>query len=436
MQLTGVLPDTARVSSTGHLELGGCDAVELAREFGTPVYVFDEMTLRQKARTYVDAVSQSYPDALVLYASKAYVNVALARLLAEEQLGFDVVSGGELYVVRKAGVDLRKVYFHGNNKTPAELTQALEWGVGRIVIDSAYELELLSRLATERGQQVDVLLRISPGVEAHTHDFLKTGILDSKFGFPISTGQADEALRAALAAPSLNVVGLHCHIGTQIFEIEPYGEAIDRVFGFAANHKAAGLNLREFSPGGGWGIKYTTGDDPRALGESVKAVAGYVRAAADRHGFGLPKLVIEPGRSMVANAGVALYTVGARKEIPGVRTYVSIDGGMGDNIRPAIYGAKYEALVANRANESGGETVTIAGKYCESGDILIRDVELPRLSAGDVLAVPASGAYCLAMASNYNLHGRPAVVLVKDGKARLIRRRESYEDLTACDVAE
>ncbi|MBI4506820.1 MAG: diaminopimelate decarboxylase, partial [Chloroflexi bacterium] len=352
-----------------------------------------------------------------------------------EGLGFDVVSGGELYAVKRAGATLGAVYFHGNNKSPSELREALDWGVGRIVVDSAHELDLLEDLGRQRGVRPAILLRISPGVEAHTHDFLKTGILDSKFGFPIVTGQAEEIVARAARSRHVELLGLHCHIGTQIFDLEPFREAVARVLAFAgATTLRNGYALREFSPGGGYGIRYTRADDPPDLGVAARSVAGAVRELATQYGLPLPRLLVEPGRSIVGPAGVALYTVGARKEIPGVRTYVSVDGGMGDNIRPAIYGAKYEALVANRPEAARDEVVTVAGKYCESGDILIRDVALPRLAAGDVLAVPSSGAYCLAMSSNYNLNPRPAVVLVREGQARLIRRRETYEDMTACDV--
>lgn len=435
MDLDGILPTSARVNAAGHLELGGCDTVALTKEFGTPLYVFCEAELRARARSYTRTLAAIYPHSTVLYATKAWANVALLRLLAEEGLGFDVVSGGELYAVKRAGAALDSVYFHGNNKSLAELREALDWGVGRIVVDSAHELDVLEALGRQRSVRPAILLRISPGVEAHTHDFLKTGILDSKFGFPLVTGQAEEVVARAARSPYVELLGLHCHIGTQIFDLEPFREAVARVLAFAGQTtRRYGYALREFSPGGGYGIRYTRADDPPDLAVAARSVAEAVRDLATQHGLPLPRLLLEPGRSIVGPAGVALYTVGARKEIPGVRTYVSVDGGMGDNIRPAIYGAQYEALVANRPEAARDEVVTIAGKYCESGDILIRDIALPRLAAGDVLAVPSSGAYCLAMASNYNLNPRPAVVLVRDGQARLIRRRETYEDMVACDV--
>lgn len=436
MGLNEVWPLTTQVNAAGHLEIGGCDAVELVREFGTPLYAFDEATLRRGARACLSAAGGAYPEVRVIYACKAFINIGLARLLSEEGLGFDVVSGGELYAVKQAGAPLEGVYFHGNNKSAEELRLALDWGVGRVVVDSFHELGLLEAMAAEAGG-VDIMLRLSPGVEAHTHDYLKTGILDSKFGFPIATGQAEQAVVQALGAARLKLVGLHCHIGTQIFQLRPYQEAVDIVFAFAgAMARRYGLEMREFSPGGGWGIRYLAADDPPPLEEAVAAVAQAVRAAAEREGLPLPRLVLEPGRSIVGPAGVALYTIGARKEIPELRCYISVDGGMGDNIRPALYGAKYQALVANKPQEPPSEVVTIAGKYCESGDVLIRDIVLPPLEAGDILAVPAAGAYCLAMASNYNLALRPAVVLLKDGRARLIRRRETYEDLLRCDTLE
>jgi len=427
---TAVLPLGARVNPRGHLEIGGCDLVELAREYGTPLYVYDELTLRTRCRAYVEGLRRSYPDSLVLYASKAYSGLAILQLVREEGLGVDVVSGGELYTARAAGVPMERVYFHGNNKTPDELELALDYGVGRVVVDSFHELELLDRLAAGRGRRQPVLLRVGPGVEAHTHEYRKTGILDTKFGFPIATGQAAEAVARALRAQGLELVGLHTHIGSQIFELEPYAQALEVVAEFAAALRAQhGWTPRELSPGGGWGIAYTGADHPPPIERVCAAVGETIRQACGRHRLGIPRLVIEPGRSIVGPAGVALYTVGATKDIPGVRRYVSLDGGMADNIRPALYGAQYTAIVANRANQPVAEVVTLAGKYCESGDLLIKDVALPRLEAGDVVALPASGAYNLAMSSNYNQALKPAVVLVSEGRARVIRRRQRYEDL-------
>jgi diaminopimelate decarboxylase len=433
--LKPVLPITAAVNDTGHLTIGGCDTVELARQFGTPLYVFDEADLRARCREYRDEFGKRLPDVGVVYASKAYIGKALAALLADEGFGLDVVSGGEIALAQAAEFPLERAYFHGNNKSRAELQEALRVGVGRVVIDSFHEIELLDEVARAAGRRQAVLLRVTPDVDPHTHSHITTGVLDSKFGFALAEGQAEAAMRRALAAPGLDVVGVHCHIGSQLFEAEPYAQAIDKVLGFAAEMtRKYGLDLREFSPGGGIGLQYLRDEAPPPVAVFAETIASAVKASCERYGLSLPRVVVEPGRSIVGRAGVALYEVGARKEVPGIRTYVAVDGGMADNIRPAIYGSKYEALAASRALAPAEETVTIVGKYCESGDVLVRDVKLPRLEAGDVLAIPASGAYCLAMASNYNAALKPAIVFVADGKARLVRRREIYADLLACEA--
>ena len=431
-----VFPVTTDVNDAGRLTLGGCDVVDLVAEFGTPLYVFDEHTLRMMCRDFVGEFTARYPDTKTLYASKAYVNPALAKLVHEEGLGFDVVSGGELAVIIASGIPAGDVYFHGNNKTPDELEMALDSGVGRIVIDNAYELDLLDRLARARGVSQDVLLRVSPGVDPHTHAHTTTGTLDSKFGLAMETGEAERAVLDAIAAPNLNVVGLHFHLGSPIFELEPYAIAVDAVLTFARGLASRGLELKEFSPGGGFAIGYMRDRLPPSVGAYADVITSTLKQRASDLGIEEPTLVIEPGRSIVGRAGVALYTVGAIKDIPSVRKYVSLDGGMGDNIRPALYDSQYEAVAANRMLDPAEETVTLAGKYCESGDILVKDVDLPRLSHGDVVAIPASGAYAPSMASNYNLNPRPPVVLVKDGEARLIRRRETYRDLILADVLE
>ncbi|MCC6177148.1 MAG: diaminopimelate decarboxylase [Chloroflexi bacterium] len=427
---SAILPLESVVDARGHLIVGGCDTVELAREFGTPLYLYDERTIRTRAAEYRDTLATAYPNSLVIYASKAFTSPMLLQILAQEGLGLDVVSGGELYVAKQAGFPMERVYFHGNNKAADELALALDLGIGRFVVDSFYELDLLGRLAENRGVKAPILLRLSPGIDAHTHDYRKTGILDSKFGFPISTGQAEEAVRKAAATPSLDLLGFHAHVGSQIFELSPYEETIRVVLDFAVEMRDRhGVQLREMSPGGGWGIAYTPEDDPRPTREVGTTVGETLHAELARRGLGEPRVFVEPGRSIVGQAGVALYTVGGIKRIPGLRVYASVDGGMADNIRPAIYGSRYEAIVANRANAPADEVVTIAGKYCESGDILIRDINLPTLQSGDILAVPASGAYNLAMSSNYNMALKPAVVLVKNGEARLMRRRQTYDDL-------
>ena len=430
-----LFPENTRANPEGHLLLGGCDVTELAATYGTPLYVFDEDTLRHKCQEYLREFGSRYPQVTVLYASKAYTNRAIARLIAEEGLGMDVVSDGELAVAKAAGMPLERVYFHGNNKSPEELALALDWGVGRIVVDNFHELALLDRLAREKRRTQKVLLRVAPGVDPHTHAYISTGAVDSKFGFTLATGDAAHAVAQACAAANLDLVGLHMHLGSQLFETEPYAAAIHGMLGFAKEMgERHGLSLQEFSPGGGFAVQYLAENQAPPLAAYAEVIAQTVQQGCQTHGLPLPKIVLEPGRSIVGRAGVALYTVGAIKEIPGVRKYVAVDGGMADNIRPALYQARYEAVVANRLDAEGpSETVTIAGKYCESGDILIQDITLPTLEPGDLLALPAAGAYCLAMASNYNAAPRPAVVMVKGGRARLIRRRESYQDLMQWD---
>ncbi len=433
--LTHVFPDTAATNDAGHLTLGGCDTVDLAEQYGTPLYVLDEATLRSRCRQFAGAFAGRYPNSQAVYASKAYINPALARIFAEEGLGLDVVSGGELAVAVAGDVPLDKVYFHGNNKTPAELAEAVAAGIGRVVVDSFHELDLLERICADAGKAQDILVRVSPGIDPHTHAYTTTGIIDSKFGFSIQTGDAERAILQAVAAPHLNLLGLHFHLGSPIFELEPYQAATDLVLRFAAGLREQGLNLKEFSPGGGFAIAYTRNDRPPAAADYAEAIVGSLTATCDELGMEQPSLVVEPGRSIIGPAGVALYRIGAIKEIPGIRTYVSVDGGMGDNIRPALYQASYEVLSANRPGAEADATVTIAGKYCESGDVLASDILLPVPAAGDVIAIPAAGAYCPSMASNYNLNPRPPIVLVNNGESRLIRRRESYADMMLCDVA-
>jgi diaminopimelate decarboxylase len=434
----GLLPDTAGVTSAGHLEIGGQNVVDLAVEYGTPLYVYDEATIRHRAREYRDGLRAAYAgESLVCYAGKAYSAPWLLRLIDEEQLGLDVVSGGELFAARAADFPSARTYFHGNNKGLDELAMALDAGVARIVVDNLEEIERLARLCVERGIEQTVLLRVAPGVEAHTHAHIQTGALDTKFGLSLQTGAAEEAARLIIAAKGLRLVGLHAHIGSQIFELEPYRQTISRVFALAAQLRSdVGFELQEFSPGGGFGVRYTADDSqPIEPAEITRVIALAVCEAARQYGFGaLPMLTIEPGRSIVGQAGVAVYRVGSVKEIIGVRTYVAVDGGMADNIRPTAYGARYTPLLANRLHDEVDSEVAIAGKYCESGDILMKDAQLPMPRVGDLVAVPGSGAYHLAMASNYNLSLRPAVVVVADGKARLVRRRETYEDLLRAEL--
>ena len=433
MGTISLFPQSAEVNSENHLLLGGCDSIKLAEEFGTPLYVFDEAALREKCAQYRQEFGQRYPNTLIIYACKAFINKALALVFIEEGLGLDVVSGGELAIARSVGFPMKRVYFHGNNKSRSELELALEWGVGRIVVDNFNELALLNEVAKKAGASQEILLRLTPGVDPHTHAYTTTGAVDSKFGFPIT--QAEEAISRAMSSSFLNLIGLHFHIGSQISELDPYREAIAIVLGFAAEMRARyGFGLKEFSPGGGLGITHSQDSPTPSIADFAHAITSTVLDKCSELGLEQPQLIVEPGRSIAGPAGVALYTVGAIKEISGVRKYVSVDGGMADNIRPALYGTKYEALVANKVEGSELERVTIAGKFCQSGDILIRDIDLPTVEPGDIIAVPCCGAYCLSMASNYNASQKPAIILVKGGRARLIRRRESYEDLMSYDV--
>lgn len=427
-------PQTTKRTASGALAIGGVALPDLAAEFGTPLYIYDEATLRGRAALIRDAFAQAYPRTHAVYAGKAFMNSAILQVLRSEGYGLDVVSGGELFAGLHAGYDPAEITFHGNNKGRAELEQALDAGVGRIVIDNEYEIGLLGELTRDRDSPVTVLLRLNPSIDVHTHEKIATGVADSKFGFPITTGQAEQAVAAVQAQPGLDLAGYHAHIGSQIFESASYVEAIDELLEFAmAMRDSHGVTLRELSPGGGYGIAYLPGEEPADVQAWATTMATAVKERCNRWNLPLPALTVEPGRAIVGPAGVALYTAGAAKTIPGVRAYVSVDGGMADNIRPTLYGAQYHAEIANRCGSGASAPVTIAGKYCESGDILIDHIELPPVEPGDLLAMPAAGAYCLAMASNYNLAPRPAVVMVHDGAARLIRTRERYEDLVRFD---
>lgn len=425
-----VLPLTARVSKNGHLEIGGCDTVSLAKKFGTPLFVMDEFTIRRKCQKYRQAFEERSQNVEIIYASKAFMSLAISQLIKQEGLSIDVSSGGELYIAIQSGFPTDKIYLHGNNKMPDELRLALDSGVSRIVVDSFNELELLGKLAREGKKQVDILLRITPGIEAHTHDYVQTGGEDSKFGFGLAEGVALEAIKEAIDVPNLNLRGIHAHIGSQIFALHSYAKAIKLIMGFIKEVKdKTGYLVEEFNVGGGLGIKYEATDEPSTIEEYAETIVGGIQKESEAQGLPVPKIMIEPGRSLVGNAGVTLYTIGTIKEIPKVRTYVSVDGGMSDNLRPMLYGAVYEALIANKADVKPVKTVTVAGKHCESGDVLIKDVCLPSPEVGDILCTPATGAYGYVMANNYNKQTRPAVVLVKDGQASLIVRRETYEDL-------
>jgi diaminopimelate decarboxylase len=430
-----LFPLTAEVSKQGHLCIGGCDVVDLAEEFGTPLYLFDELTLRHKCREFKDEFCKYYPDTLVIYASKAVLNRALALIFEEEGLGLDVVSGGELSIAHSVNFPLAEVYFHGNNKTPEELNLALDWGVGRIVVDNFYELELLDRLVGERGISQNILLRLTPGVDPHTHQYTTTGTIESKFGFPLATGQAEEAVNQALSASNLNLLGLHFHLGSPVPEVQPYELAMELVLGFAREmNRKFGFDLREFDIGGGFAVPYTQDSKVPTIADYARALTGKSNGLISGLGLSRPRLIIEPGRAIVGQAGVALYKVGAIKEIPGIKKYVCVDGGISDNIRPALYGAKYEALVANKALKAEREVVTIAGKLCQSGDILVKDINLASMHSGDIIAIPVCGAYSIPMSSNYNAMPKPAIVMVKESRARLIRRRETYQDMMNLDL--
>lgn len=429
------LHGTSKINSKGHLEIGGCDVTDLAKEFGTPLYIVDEELVRQRAREFMDAFRTTGLRHQVAYASKAFCVMAMCRLAEEEGMSLDVVSDGELYTALQAGFPAERIHFHGNNKTPEEINMALDANIGCFVVDNFVEIQLLNALAADKGKTVNVLLRITPGVEAHTHDYISTGQQDSKFGFDLSNGTAFKAVETAIAQPNLKLLGVHSHIGSQIFEVEGFKMAFEKVAGFAVeirdklNYTFSVLNL-----GGGFGIRYVEGDTPLPLGTYVQAIADAVLTICKGADFPLPEIWIEPGRSIVGDAGTTLYTVGTSKEIPGVRKYIAVDGGMTDNPRPALYESKYEAVLANRVNDKCEEVVSVAGKCCESGDMLIWDLNLPTVKSGDLLAVFCTGAYNYAMASNYNRIRRPAVVFVKDGKADLVVARESYKDIVGNDL--
>jgi diaminopimelate decarboxylase len=433
-------PITATITSHGRLSLAECDTVALAEEFGTPLYVLDEATFYEAATRFLNALRAVYPaPSAVHYAGKALLNTAVAQLVTRWGLGLDCVSLGELAVARHAGVPLDHVHLHGNAKPRGELEQAMAWGVGRIMVDSLDEVRLLAELAQGRVAQglapQPILLRVNPGVDVHTHAHIQTGQLDSKFGLPIETGMAREAADIALRSPGLELIGLHAHLGSQIAEMEPLALGVERLLAFATDLGARyAWNLRELSPGGGLGVAYRADDPAPQIEAYVQTLAHAVIAGCERLRLPLPKLVIEPGRSLIARAVIALYEVVAVKTVPGVRRFVAVDGGMGDNIRPALYEARYTVLCADRALTPATERVTVVGRYCESGDVLLRDVDLPPLEPGALLALPMAGAYTLSMASTYNLVARPPLVLVRAGQAHLLQRRETVADLIRRDL--
>ncbi|MGI5894448.1 MAG: diaminopimelate decarboxylase [Candidatus Merdivicinus sp.] len=419
----------------GELMLGGVAASRLAAEYGTPLYVMDEALIRRNMQAFRVSMEQYYGRGLVCYASKAFCCKEIYRIAQQEGLGVDVVSLGELYTAKSVGFPMEKVCFHGNNKSAEELRAALEYGVGRIVVDNLPELREIDRYAKELGKKAPILLRIKPGIDAHTHSFIMTGQIDSKFGFALETGEAMQAVREAIAAESVQLKGIHCHIGSQIFQVNPFVEAGKVMTGFLADVKdETGYEMTDLNLGGGFGIRYTDEDEPVPFGDYMGPVSEAVRETAQKRGISMPFVLIEPGRSIVGEAGTTLYTVGSIKEIPGIRTYLAVDGGMGDNPRYILYQSKYDMLPACRADAPATHRYTVAGKCCESGDLLGENVPLPEMQEGELLAVLSTGAYNYSMASRYNRRGIPPVVMVKDGKSRLIVKGETLEDLVRNDL--
>ena len=428
--------DCFNINEKGNLTIGGYDTTEIAAEFGTPVYVMDEETVRKNCRLYKQSIDNYYGgNGLPLYASKALSCKEMCRIAASEGLGLDVVSGGELYTAMEAGFPADKIYFHGNSKTRDEIEYAVDCRIGCFVVDNIDELILLNKICDEKGTKQDIMLRLKPGIDAHTHDFIRTGQIDSKFGFAIETGEADQAVKKALEYKNLNLVGVHCHIGSQIFEVEPFELAAQVMINFMADMKEKyHVVLSRLNLGGGFGIKYIPENKPIKYDKYMEKVSETVRKACEERGLDLPYILLEPGRSLVGEAGITLYRICSVKTIPGVRTYVLTDGGMGDNPRYALYQAEYDAVIANKANEERTVKVTIGGRYCESGDLIQENLMIQQPETGDLLAVFGTGAYNYSMASNYNRVPRPPIVMITDGKPRVIVRRETYADIVNCDI--
>lgn len=428
---------TVNVNAEGHLEIGGVDTLKLAEKYGTPLYVYDVALIRDRARGFKKTFEELGVKAQVAYASKAFSAVAIYQLMAEEGLSLDVVSGGELYTAIKAGFPAERIHFHGNNKSVEEIHMALDYGIGCFVIDNYYEIRLLEDILIERNEKASVLIRVTPGIEAHTHDYILTGQDDSKFGFGLTNGQAEAAIKQVLhASAAFDLIGLHCHIGSQIFETTGFKLAARRIMDKLVEwHQTLGFDSKVLNLGGGFGVRYTAEDEPLEPSEYVRQIMEEVRDVANTNDIAIPEIWIEPGRSLVGEAGTTLYKVGSRKEVPGIRNYVAVDGGMSDNIRPALYDAHYDAVLAANPEKVPEETVAIAGKCCESGDMLIWDLPLPKSDAGEILAVFCTGAYGYAMASNYNRIPRPPVVFVEDGVDKLVVARETYENLVQNDLS-
>ncbi len=430
MTHTLIYPHTSAHNAAGHLEIGGCDVVDLARGFGTPLFIYDERTLRDQCRAYHTAFGARTDRYEIVYASKAFTCRAMAELVAQESLSIDVATGGELAVALAGHFPPERIHFHGNNKSPAEIEAALGAGIGCFVIDSFEEVERLEAAVAASGRSQDVLVRVTPGVRPDTHDYIRTGQQDSKFGFGLAAGQAREAVRRLEQSPHLHLVGVHAHIGSQIFALDSYRREVEILFvAIDEWRREFGFECRVLNIGGGLGIRYTPSDQPSSIAEFAEVSVNAVREGAARHGIPTPRLFVEPGRSIAGKAAVTAYTVGTVKVIPGVRTYVAVDGGMSDNLRPMLYESRYEAMLANKAEDAATDVVTIAGKHCESGDVLVRDVRIASPAPGDILVTPGTGAYGYAMANNYNAQPRPAVILVDDGRARVIIERETWDDM-------
>lgn len=430
------ISENLSVNEKNHLVIGKHDTVELAKKFGTPLYVLDDDLFRKNCREYKNAIDKYYGgNGLVLYASKALCCMHTCRLANEEGLGLDVVSGGELYTAIKSNFPMDKVYFHGNNKTYEEIELAVKHGISHIIVDNEYELETVNQIAAANGTVQRIMFRIKPGIDAHTHDFIRTGQIDSKFGVALENGEAFEIMKSAQKMKNVLVDGVHCHIGSQIFDIDPFCLAAEVMMEFIAKVKTElGIDIEKLNLGGGFGIRYVESDDPIKYEEYIKAVSEVVIAEAEKHGLNVPFILMEPGRSIVAPAGITLYTVGGIKDIKNVRKYISVDGGMGDNPRYILYGSEYTALAANHASDEASEVVTVAGKCCESGDIIMENKKLQQLKVGDTLAVLATGAYNYSMASNYNRIPRPAMVAVSGDSASIVIKRETYEDIIKLDL--
>lgn len=430
MTHTLIYPHTSIHNAAGHLEIGGCDVVDLADEYGTPLFIYDEQTLRDQCRAYHRAFRELTDSYEIVYASKAFTCRAMCELVAQENLSLDVATGGELAAALAAAFPPDRIYFHGNNKSVDEIEAGLDAGIGQFVIDSFEEIERVESAAAARNRVQQVLVRVTPGVRPSTHDFVQTGQQDSKFGLGLADGRAEEAVRRIRAAAHLELVGVHAHIGSQIFELDSYRREVEVLFvAIDEWRRSLGFQCRILNIGGGLGIRYTNADMPSSIAEFAQVSVTAVREGVARHGMSMPRLLVEPGRSIAGKAAVTAYTIGTVKVIPGVRTYVAVDGGMSDNLRPMLYDSRYEAMVANKAEVPATELVTIAGKHCESGDVLIRDIYIAPPEPGDILVTPGTGAYGYAMANNYNAQPRPAVVLVSHGRARVIIERETWADV-------